>query len=68
MTHSVEHLLTILQCTVEEFGCNDGGCLSLENRCDEVRNCEDGSDEEACKLIRCQSYTLGYTILLNHTT
>jgi len=36
-----------LQCSVEEFGCNDGGCVSLENCCDEVRNCEDGSDEEA---------------------
>ena len=34
-----------------EFTCNDGQCVSMEDRCDHWPDCEDGSDEKDCKLF-----------------
>ena len=34
-----------------EFTCNDGQCVSMEDRCDQWADCEDGSDEERCQLF-----------------
>ena len=32
--------------------CNsDGGCISMEERCDQFPNCGDFSDEANCKLV-----------------
>ena len=35
----------------EEFTCNDGSCVDLEERCDGVPNCDDQSDEENCQKV-----------------
>ena len=40
-----------------EFTCNDGQCVSMEKRCDQLLDCDDGSDEEGCQLF---SLTKGY--------
>ena len=32
-----------------EFTCNDGLCLELERRCDNVFDCPDESDEDNCE-------------------
>ena len=34
-----------------EFTCNDGQCVSMEKRCDQLPDCYDGSDEEGCRLF-----------------
>ncbi|XP_032535245.1 enteropeptidase [Chiroxiphia lanceolata] len=35
-------------CTVEEHQCGNGECISLSNLCDNIPDCEDGSDETKC--------------------
>ena len=40
------------QCNDEsQFTCDDGTCISLEDRCDQISHCIDGSDEYRCKKI-----------------
>ena len=34
-----------------EFTCNDGQCVTMEQRCDQVPDCMDRSDEEQCQLL-----------------
>ena len=34
-----------------EFTCDDGQCVRMEERCDQVAQCRDKSDEENCELI-----------------
>uniref|UniRef100_A0A8C3MET7 Enteropeptidase n=1 Tax=Geospiza parvula TaxID=87175 RepID=A0A8C3MET7_GEOPR len=35
-------------CTVDEHQCGSGKCISLHNLCDNIPQCEDGSDEAKC--------------------
>ena len=35
-------------CHVDEFQCSNGRCISEHRRCDNHRDCEDGSDEKQC--------------------
>ena len=34
-----------------EFTCNNGQCVSMAKRCDQLPDCDDGSDEKGCKLF-----------------
>lgn len=34
-----------------QFTCNDGQCISMDQRCDQTINCNDGSDEKDCKML-----------------
>ena len=34
-----------------EFTCDDGQCVTMEQRCDQIANCKDGSDEENCQVL-----------------
>ena len=43
--------LTLSTCSDEEFTCDDGYCISLEEKCDGKLNCKDGSDEVYCNRI-----------------
>ena len=52
-------ILTLSTCTLEEFVCDDGTCQPEFRRCDGVMNCEDGSDENKCILVRKKS---GYDV------
>lgn len=40
----------IFQCW-SQFGCNDGTCIGFDDRCDEVVDCPDHSDESQCILV-----------------
>lgn len=37
-----------LRCQKYTFRCNYGACVSKESKCDGVKQCADGSDEENC--------------------
>ena len=37
--------------TKGEFSCDDGQCVTMEQRCDQVPDCKDKSDEENCHLL-----------------
>ena len=49
-TFNFESLL-FFQCYDDEFGCNDGACLSFDKRCDGAQDCSDHFDETNCKLV-----------------
>ena len=35
-----------VECTKDEFTCNDGSCISSDKVCDKKSDCEDESDED----------------------
>jgi hypothetical protein len=39
------------QCGKNEFGCNDGSCIPMEKRCNEMTDCTDTSDENECHTV-----------------
>ena len=43
--------LKLTGCKDNEFTCNDGQCVKMEERCDQLPQCEDKSDEQNCKLL-----------------
>ena len=44
-------LLKLSACKEDEFTCNDGHCVKMKKRCDQLKHCSDGSDEMGCKLL-----------------
>ena len=45
-------LLKLSGCNPEgEFTCNDGQCVEMEQRCDQIPDCRDESDEKGCQLL-----------------
>ena len=43
--------LKLTACKDGEFTCNDGQCIKMPERCDQLPDCEDRSDEKGCQLI-----------------
>ena len=43
--------LKLTGCAEGEFTCDDGQCIKMEERCDQVTDCRDESDENGCKII-----------------
>ena len=50
-----EMTLKMSGCEEEEFTCNDGQCIDINLRCDQIINCRDKSDEENCQLMVLES-------------
>ena len=49
--------LTLHACSTENFACDNAFCIPMENRCDGVEHCRDGSDERDWrKLIMRKGY------------
>ena len=44
-------LMTLSACREDEFTCKDGNCVSMNLRCDGRTHCQDGYDEEECRLL-----------------
>ena len=38
-------------CADDEFTCDDGQCIQMRDRCDQILDCRDKSDEQNCKII-----------------
>ena len=43
--------LKLTGCKDSEYTCDDGHCVRMTQRCDQIPNCKDGSDEEGCQLV-----------------
>lgn len=43
-------------CGKDEFACNSGECIKMEDRCDKNYNCDDFSDEQNCTIITIEGY------------
>ena len=39
----------------KQFTCWNGECISIDKKCNQEFNCEDGSDEQECDLIKLDS-------------
>jgi hypothetical protein len=43
--------LKLTSCDDNHFTCDDGECITMEERCDQVTDCRDESDEDNCQLL-----------------
>ena len=41
----------LTSCGEGSFTCSDGECVSMNERCNQISNCKDKSDEEHCKML-----------------
>ena len=39
-------------CKDDEFTCDEGQCISMEKRCNQLQDCRDDSDELGCKILK----------------
>ena len=44
-------VLKLTGCKEEEFTCNDGQCVIMGRRCNQIPDCRDESDEKGCQLL-----------------
>jgi hypothetical protein len=50
--HSYTTQLKLTGCSqTGEFTCDDGQCVAMEQRCDQLPDCRDQSDERSCRLL-----------------
>ena len=43
--------LKMTRCSTGEFTCSSGDCVTMEERCDQVADCSDESDEVGCNVL-----------------
>jgi hypothetical protein len=43
--------LKLTGCKEDEFTCNDGQCVRMEERCNQLPDCRDKSDERDCRIL-----------------
>ncbi len=42
----------LFQCLAEEFGCANGTCIPIQQRCNGALDCEDKFDEINCEIVQ----------------
>ena len=47
--YTIEMKLT--GCKADEFTCDDGQCVKMEKRCNQLQDCRDKSDEKKCQIL-----------------
>ena len=55
--HYTDWIWTSVQLDDGEFTCDDGQCIDMRQRCDQLHDCNDRSDEKGCNLL---TLTKGY--------
>ena len=35
----------------DEFSCNSGACVDIFKHCDNMKECDDGSDKDGCNML-----------------
>ena len=69
MDHSVQPLIKLFfisgECSLSQFQCNDGECVSNSFVCDTNRDCADSSDEFGCGNEHTDNILLGLLILMH---
>lgn len=48
-------ILSLSSCSLNQFSCDTGVCVDIERRCDQELDCEDGSDENNCRIVEVDS-------------
>ena len=48
-------IIIIKGCTAAQFTCSNGQCVPLSARCNNVNECNDGSDEQNCGNVKISS-------------
>ena len=43
--------IKVTACGSGQFTCDDGQCVSIDDRCNQISNCRDESDEDDCKML-----------------
>lgn len=43
--------LKLSGCSEDQFTCDDGQCVDINSRCDQINDCRDESDEHGCQLL-----------------
>ena len=49
--HPYDRVMKLTGCKDGEFTCDDGQCVTMEERCDQLPHCGDKSDEVSCSLV-----------------
>ncbi len=69
--HFGSHFLYLTGCEAEEFGCDNGHCISEFDQCDGYNDCGDNSDEDFCRkcfsLLSCGFMDTYYFVIRLYT-
>ena len=48
ITNKAFLFITVTTCSIDEFRCLEGMCISIDKRCNGYPDCRNGDDEESC--------------------